>query len=64
VEGKVSYISADRLVDKTNNTPYYVVHVRVSPEVLRQAGDLKLQARMPAEVFIQTTARNALQYLA
>jgi len=42
---------------------YYVVHVRVAPEALRKAGDLKLQAGMPAEVFVQTTARNALQYL-
>ena len=63
VEGKVIYISADRLVDKATNTPYYAVHVRVSPEALRKAGDLKLQAGMPAEVFIQTTSRNALQYL-
>jgi HlyD family type I secretion membrane fusion protein len=63
VEGKVIYISADRLVDKATNTPYYAVHVRVSPEALRKAGDLKLQAGMPAEVFIQTAARNALQYL-
>ena len=63
VEGKVIYISADRLVDKATNTPYYAVHVRVSPEALRKAGDLKLQAGMPAEVFIQTASRNALQYL-
>jgi HlyD family type I secretion membrane fusion protein len=63
VEGRVSYISADRLVDKTNNVPYYVVQVRVSPEELRKAGDLKLQAGMPAEVFIQTTPRNALEFL-
>jgi multidrug efflux pump subunit AcrA (membrane-fusion protein) len=63
VAGTVSYISADRLVDKTSNSPYYLVHVRVSPEALRKAGDLRLQAGMPAEVFIQTTARNALQYL-
>jgi epimerase transport system membrane fusion protein len=63
VEGRISYISADRLVDKTNNAAYYVVQVRVPPEALRTAGDLKLQAGMPAEVFIQTTARNALQYL-
>lgn len=63
VEGKVSYISADRLVDKASNTPYYLVHVIVSAEALRKAGDLKLQAGMPAEVFIQTTSRNALQYL-
>lgn len=63
VEGRVSYISADRLVDKTNNAPYYVVQVRVSLEELRKAGDLKLQAGMPAEIFIQTTPRNALQFL-
>jgi HlyD family type I secretion membrane fusion protein len=63
VEGKVVYISADRLVDKATNAPYYTVHVRVSPEALHKAGDLKLQAGMPAEVFIQTSARNALQYL-
>jgi HlyD family type I secretion membrane fusion protein len=63
VEGKVVYISADRLVDKTSNAPYYVVHVRVSPEALHKAGDLKLQAGMPAEVFIQTASRSALQYL-
>jgi HlyD family type I secretion membrane fusion protein len=63
VEGKVTYISADRLVDKISNAPYYAVHVRVSPESLRMAGNLQLQAGMPAEVFIQTTSRNALQYL-
>jgi len=65
VNGTVTYISADRLIDKTgsSNTPYYAVHVRVSPEALRKAGNLQLQAGMPAEVFIQTTARNALEYL-
>jgi HlyD family secretion protein len=63
VDGKAVYISADRLVDKTTNAPYYVVHVRVSPEALRKAGDLRRQARMPAEVFIQTAAPNALKYL-
>jgi len=64
VNGTVTYISTDRLVDKErNNTPHYAVHVRVSPEALKKAGDLQLQAGMPAEVFIQTTARNALEYL-
>jgi membrane fusion protein, epimerase transport system len=63
VKGNVIYISADRLVDKVNNAPYYAVHVRVSPEALRKAGNLQLQAGMPAEVFIQTTSRNALEYM-
>jgi HlyD family type I secretion membrane fusion protein len=64
VQGKVIYKSADRLVDKAaSNVPYYTVHVRVEPQALREAGNLQLQAGMPAEVYIQTTARNALQYL-
>jgi membrane fusion protein, epimerase transport system len=65
VEGKVVYVSADRLVDKTSPSPlpYYAVHVRVTPEALEKAGDLRLQAGMPAEVFIKATARTTLQYL-
>jgi len=35
----------------------------VTPQELKQAGNLHLQAGMPAEVFIQTAARTALQYL-
>ena len=54
MEGTVVYISADRLVDKATNTPYHVVHVRMSSKALRKAGDLKLQAGRPAEVLIQT----------
>jgi epimerase transport system membrane fusion protein len=63
VNGTVTYISADRLVDEVTNMPYYLVHVRVSLEALREAGNLQLQPGMPAMVFIRTTSRNALQYL-
>ena len=63
VNGRVTYISADRLVDKATSAPYYMVHVRVSADALQKAGNLKLQAGMPAEVFVQTSSRNALQYL-
>ncbi len=62
VPGQVSYISADRLEDAANKTFYYVAHVRVTPEALRDAGDLWLQAGMPAEVYIKTSERTALQY--
>jgi HlyD family type I secretion membrane fusion protein len=65
VEGKVVYVSADRLVDKASPTPtpYYAVHIRVAPEALQKGGDLRLQAGMPAEVFIKSTSRTTLQYL-
>jgi HlyD family type I secretion membrane fusion protein len=62
VDGKVVYLSADRLVDRQTGAPYYVARIRVDPESLREAGNLRLQAGMPADVFIKTTSRSALQY--
>jgi len=63
VTGSVIYVSADRMEDKVDRMVYYVAHVRVTPEALAKAGDLKLQAGMPAEVFIKTAARSALLYV-
>jgi HlyD family type I secretion membrane fusion protein len=63
VTGEVVYVSADRLQSKPDEPPYYAVHVRVGPEALHAAGDLRLQAGMPAEVFMRTEARTPLQYL-
>jgi len=63
VTGKVIYVSADSLSDNKTGAPYYLTHVKLSPESLKEAGDLKLQAGMPAEVFVRTPARTPLQYL-
>jgi len=62
VQGTVIYVSADRLVDRQSSEPYYVSHVRVTAESLASAGNLRLRAGMPAEVFIRTPPRTALQY--
>ncbi len=59
----VSYVSADRLIDRNTGEPYYAAHLRTSPDALRSAGGLRLQAGMPAEVFVRTEARTVLQYL-
>jgi HlyD family type I secretion membrane fusion protein len=63
VYGEVVYVSADRLQTKPEEPPYYVAHIRVGAQALQAAGELRLQAGMPAEVFIRTEARTALQYL-
>ena len=63
VHGKVIYISADRLVDRASNVPYYSVLVEADPVSLAAAGDLKLLAGMPAEVYIRGQERTPLQYL-
>lgn len=62
VPGAVTYVSGDRLVDPQTGAAYYIVHIDV-PEKPLEASRLRLQAGMPAEVFIRTEARTALDYL-
>ena len=62
VAGAVMYVSGDRLVDQQSGQPYYIVHIDV-PEKSLAASSQKLQAGMPAEVFIRTDNRSALDYL-
>jgi len=63
VHGKVIYVSADRLIDRANNTPYYSVLIEADAASLATAGDLKLLAGMPAEIYIKGEERTPLQYL-
>lgn len=66
VTGTLTYVSADRLIDRMSNFPYYSVTILADADSLQslQAGsDLKLQAGMPAEVYIEGTKQTALQYL-
>lgn len=61
--GMVSYISADRLIDETTRMPYYGVTIVVDDDSLFAAGELKLHAGMPAEVYIEGITQTPLQYL-
>ncbi|MDP3796619.1 MAG: HlyD family type I secretion periplasmic adaptor subunit [Polaromonas sp.] len=63
VEGKVFYVAPDRTVDRATNQAYYVALVEADATSLAQAGEVKLQAGMPAEVFIKGEERTPLQYL-
>jgi len=63
VAGSVHYVSADRMVDAQSGAPYYVVHVDVSAGALADAGNLRMQAGMPAEVYIRTDSRTAFDYM-
>ena len=60
VAGRVAYVSGDRLVDNEGKNAYYVAHVAVAPASL---GDLKMQAGMPAEVYVRTDTRTVFDYL-
>ena len=60
VAGRVAYVSGDRLTDAEGKSAYYVAHVAVSPASL---GELRMQAGMPAEVYVRTDSRTVLDYL-
>ena len=45
------------------NLPYYMALIETDAASLKEAGDLKLQAGMPAEVYLKGENRTALQYL-
>ena len=63
VGGKVFYVAADRTLDRATSQAYYVALVEAEATSLAQAGALKLQAGMPAEVYITGEERTPLQYL-
>jgi epimerase transport system membrane fusion protein len=71
VEGTLTYVGADRLIDPRGpnpGAPYYVARIGVSPRALQAASDvagqtLMLTPGMQAEVFITTGERIAWRYL-
>lgn len=63
VAGKVFYLSADRLVDRVTNQSYYSTLIEADPRSLAAAGNLPIQAGMPAEVFVRTEPRSLVDYL-
>jgi HlyD family secretion protein len=63
VKGSVMYISADRLLDRSTNLPYFAVLIEADAASMASAGDPKLLAGMPAEVYIDGDKRTPLEYL-
>jgi HlyD family secretion protein len=69
VGGDVIYLSADSLPDERKSqqvgpTDVYVVRVRLDPKEAATLPDFSPTPGMPAEVFIKTSERTFLQYLA
>jgi len=63
VNGKVSSISADLLVDQHSGAGYYLARVGVTAEGYKKLGKRQLQPGMPVEVVFLTGERSMLTYL-
>lgn len=63
VAGKVSYKSADHIIDKMTGQPYFEIKVEVSEDDYKDLEGLTIQAGMPSEVYLQTEKRSVASYL-
>lgn len=64
MEGKVQYVSADRLADEKTGPSYYLARVAVERDELKRLGPhYELVSGMPAEVLIVTGERTMFQYM-
>lgn len=64
IQGKVAWVSADRISETlANQQPYYLARIRLYQKTMTDFGNTRLKPGMPAEVFIQTEERTALNYL-
>jgi HlyD family type I secretion membrane fusion protein len=63
VDGKVIFVSPDRLINATTGLPYYKVLVEVLPKSLAKLKDVELYPGMGADAYIATGSRTAIDYL-
>jgi HlyD family secretion protein len=54
LRGTVTHVSADRLVDRRTDQPYYAAKIRVEDPRITEIDGLRIIPGMPAQVFIKT----------
>ena len=63
VDGVLTSVSQDVLLDAATQQPYYLARAVITPEGLNMLGKREMQPGMPAEVIIKTGSRTMLNYL-
>jgi membrane fusion protein, type I secretion system len=63
INGTVSRISADAIVEKRSGASFYTVRISFGPEELERLGQIKLVPGMPVEAFLRTGKRKVISYL-
>jgi HlyD family secretion protein len=63
VEGTLTYVSADRMSDKTTERSYYTARIRLDEDSLSSLPGIEVMAGMPVEVLIKTGKFTAAGYM-
>jgi HlyD family type I secretion membrane fusion protein len=61
---RVSFVSPDRVTSEDGRDAWFVATAEVDAAVLRGRSDVRLQPGMPAELFVTTSERTLIEYLA
>lgn len=63
VAGTVELLSADRLLDERDGSPYYSLRVQVDEAGKRALEGLEVKPGMPVQGFVRTGERSFVNYL-
>ena len=63
LEGKITYVAADQVLDEKTDTAYFIARAEIAPRALADNPSIKLYPGMPAEVLIVHKARKAIDYI-
>ncbi|CAN7243881.1 HlyD family type I secretion periplasmic adaptor subunit [Mesorhizobium sp. LjNodule214] len=63
VDGTVTYISADRLVDQASGQPFYTARLKITDDLPPEVSRDKIYPGMPVETYISTGERTFVEYL-
>jgi HlyD family secretion protein/epimerase transport system membrane fusion protein len=63
VEGTVTQVSADHIIDEQTGVAYFKVRVEIDATSLAELDDVDLYPGMPVDVMIKTGERTALDYM-
>jgi HlyD family type I secretion membrane fusion protein len=63
VDGTVTYISADRLVDQGTGQPFYTARLKITDDLPPEVPRDKIYPGMPVEIYISTGDRTFVEYL-
>ena len=63
MSGKVTYLSADRVLDEKTGNSYFKALIELTPESSKDLGKLQLLPGMPAEVLINIGEKTLFEYL-
>ncbi len=63
VDGVLTYVSADRQIDRETDRAYYTARVRISEASLQELPEVEIMPGMPAEVLIKTGEFTVAHYI-